>query len=133
MAAPSTPKVLAVFTPEIGAARSTFSTLETIIFAESAALFKSNKTTIIPRQKPTELIANGPFRVSRNPIYLGFLLIVLGIAVYTGSWIALIAPIWYFFFLRKNYVLPEERKMVEGLGDVATDYFERTGRWVWFL
>ena len=105
-----------------------------VLFFWSSYLFKAKKTTIVPRQKPQALIVEGPYQVSRNPIYLAFVLIVWGATFWVGSLLALIVPVWLFLFLEKNYVIPEERKMREGLGDEAVDaYFERTGRWVWFL
>jgi len=105
-----------------------------VLFVSSVYWFKRKGTTIVPRQKPQALIVEGPFRISRNPIYLAFAFIVWGACFWVGSLLALIAPIWLFLFLEKNYVIPEERKMREGLGDKAVDaYFARTGRWVWFV
>ena len=95
--------------------------------------FKRKKTTIIPRQKPAALIIEGPFRLSRNPMYLGMVVLTFGIGVTLGSIQAVIPAIWLFFFLQKNYVIPEERKLREGLGREAEDYFATTGRWIWFL
>ena len=95
--------------------------------------FKRKKTTIIPRQKPVALISEGPFKLSRNPMYLGMVLLTLGVGLILGSIQALIPAIWLFFFLQKNYVIPEERKLREGLGQEAEDYFATTGRWIWFL
>lgn len=95
--------------------------------------FKRKKTTIIPRQKPAALISEGPFRLSRNPMYLGMVVLTFGIGVTLGSIQAVIPAIWLFFFLQKNYVIPEERKLREGLGREAEDYFATTGRWIWFL
>ena len=95
--------------------------------------FKREKTTIIPRQKPAALISEGPFRLSRNPMYLGMVVLTFGIGVTLGSIQAVIPAIWLFFFLQKNYVIPEERKLREGLGREAEDYFATTGRWIWFL
>jgi protein-S-isoprenylcysteine O-methyltransferase Ste14 len=95
--------------------------------------FKRKKTTIIPRQKPAALINEGPFKLSRNPMYLGMVLLTFGIGLMLGSIQAVIPAIWLFFFLQKNYVVPEERKLREGLGIEAEEYFATTGRWIWFL
>jgi protein-S-isoprenylcysteine O-methyltransferase Ste14 len=94
---------------------------------------KRNKTTVIPRQKPTTLVSEGPFKLSRNPMYLGMVLFTFGIGMILGSLQALIPAIWLFVFLQKNYVIPEERKMREAMGDQAEAYFATTGRWIWFL
>lgn len=95
--------------------------------------FKRKKTTIVPRQKPAVLIKEGPFKLSRNPMYLGMVVLTFGVGMTLGSIQALIPAIWLFFFLQKNYVVPEERKLREGLGQQAEDYFATTGRWIWFL
>ena len=44
-------------------------------------LLKRKKTTVKPYENPTELITSGPFRISRNPQYLGFASIILGVAI----------------------------------------------------
>ena len=104
------------------------------LFVSSIYWFKKKETTIVPRQKPQALIVEGPFRISRNPIYLAFVMITWGATFWVGSLLSLIVPVWLFLFLEKNYVVPEERKMREGLGDEAVDAcFSRTGRWFWFL
>ena len=95
--------------------------------------FKRKSTTIVPRRKPTTLIVDGPFRMSRNPMYLGMILLVFGTGLSLGSIQAIFPSILLFFFLEKNYVLPEERKLIEAMGEEAEQYFKATGRWIWFL
>jgi protein-S-isoprenylcysteine O-methyltransferase Ste14 len=95
--------------------------------------FKRKSTTIIPRRKPTTLIVDGPFKMSRNPMYLGMVMLSFGVGLSLGSIQAVIPSILLFFFLKKNYVLPEERKLVEAMGKEAEQYFQKTGRWIWFL
>jgi protein-S-isoprenylcysteine O-methyltransferase Ste14 len=91
------------------------------------------RTTVVPRQKPTKLVVEGPFRLSRNPMYLGMVLVTFGFAMSLGSLQSFIPSVWLFLFLNKNYVLPEERKLREAMGQEAEEYFARTGRWIWFL
>ena len=95
--------------------------------------FKRKNTTIIPRRKPTTLIIDGPFKMSRNPMYLGMILLSFGFGLSLGSFQAIIPSVWLFFFLKNNYVLPEERKLMEAMGEEAERYFSKTGRWIWFL
>lgn len=95
--------------------------------------FRKKRTTIVPRQKPSTLIVEGPFRMSRNPMYLGMVILTLGIGLMLGSLQAILPAVWLFFFLNKNYVVPEERKLREAMGEAAEDYFKKTGRWIWFL
>jgi len=95
--------------------------------------FKRNSTTIIPRRKPTALIVEGPFKLSRNPMYLGMVLVTFGVGMTLGSIQALLPSVWLLLFLKKNYIIPEERKLIEAMGSGAQKYFIETGRWIWFL
>jgi len=95
--------------------------------------FKRNCTTIIPRRKPTALIVEGPFKLSRNPMYLGMVLVTFGVGMTLGSIQALLPSVWLLLFLKKNYIIPEERKLIEAMGSGAQKYFIETGRWIWFL
>jgi len=95
--------------------------------------FKRTKTTLVPRQKPSTLIVEGPFKVTRNPMYLGMVLLTLGLGLFLGSVSALLPAFWLCWFLQKNFIIPEERKLREAKGQGVEDYFAATGRWIWFL
>src|SRR5438874_1264173 len=57
-----------------------------IAFGVSAArLFRKHQTTIRPGQPSSRLVTDGPFRFSRNPIYVGMVLLLAGIAAILGS------------------------------------------------
>ena len=60
--------------------------------------FKRKSTTIIPRRKPTTLIVDGPFKMSRNPMYLGMVMLSFGVGLSLGSIQAVIPSILLFFF-----------------------------------
>lgn len=89
----------------------------------------------IPAQvtlKPTAnyLVRHGPYRFTRNPMYLAGLGLWLGWAVYYGSLLVLVgAALWAAV---TNYlVIPrEERALLEVFGDVYRDYLEGTRRWI---
>lgn len=79
---------------------------------------------------PRKLITSGPFRYSRNPIYLGMICICLGIAVVLGTlspFIILVVE-WFVF----NYILipPEERMLTETLGERYVQYKNKVRRWL---
>ncbi|MDO8512158.1 MAG: isoprenylcysteine carboxylmethyltransferase family protein [bacterium] len=95
----------------------------------SLSEFRKAKTTIIPSGKPTFLIMSGPFAFSRNAIYLGYVLILVGLAIIIQSLAAFIAPI--LMFLAMNiYTIPEEEKILfNEFGVEYNTYKEKVRRW----
>jgi protein-S-isoprenylcysteine O-methyltransferase Ste14 len=86
-------------------------------------------TTVRPDQGAERLVTDGPFRWRRNPIYMGDVLILLGLAELTHNlWFAILAPVFALavFWLA---IVPEERHLQERFGQAYLDYKERTRRW----
>jgi protein-S-isoprenylcysteine O-methyltransferase Ste14 len=86
-------------------------------------------TTARPDQGADRLVTDGPFRWRRNPIYMGDVLILLGIAELTHNiWFAILAPVFALavFWLA---IVPEERHLEERFGQAYVDYKARTRRW----
>ncbi len=96
----------------------------------SDRLIKQHKTTIKPFEKPTAMIKNGPFRYSRNPIYLGMVLIVLGGSVISGAITSFLIPPVFAIVLHYKYILAEEKNMGEQFGEIYADYKARVRCWV---
>lgn len=96
----------------------------------SFVLFRIIKTTLNPNKKPQKLIVKGPYKFSRNPMYLGIVIVLLGYAILQGSIIFLIVPV-IFFLLMDNIVIPFEEKLVKETGDnKSNEYFKRVRRWL---
>lgn len=95
----------------------------------NAKLIK-NKTTIFAFDQPTVLINTGPFKHSRNPIYLGMFLILLGFAGFLGSLSPFIFPI-IFFYIVNRYIIPDEEKRLEVLFGEKYLYYKKIAR-RWF-
>jgi protein-S-isoprenylcysteine O-methyltransferase Ste14 len=79
---------------------------------------------------PRQLVTGGAFRVSRNPMYLGFLLLLLAAAFYANTPLALIAPLVFFVVATLWYIPHEERKLRDIFGEVYADYAGRVRRWI---
>ena len=82
-------------------------------------------------KKPTtSIIRTGPFRYSRNPVYVGAMLIHLGVGIATGSIWALatllIAVLMAYFLV----VVPEEKYLERKFGDECHDYKASVRRWL---
>ena len=79
---------------------------------------------------PARLVTDGPFRISRNPIYLGGVIVLLGIAIFLGSLITFIFPVILFLALDRIYIPLEESQMEEIFGADYIEYKQSVRRWV---
>ena len=95
----------------------------------SALAFRKARTTIVPHQPPSALVEAGPYRFSRNPIYLADLLILAGAALILGAPLALILLVPFGAVLQRLFILPEEAVLERDLGQPYLDYKARVGRW----
>lgn len=93
-------------------------------------LFKKKKTSVKPLEKPSALITEGPFRFSRHPMYLGFVLLMIGVAVLLGSVVAFLAPMAMLITLEIIFIPYEEKTLEEIFGQKYSDYKKRVRRWL---
>ncbi|MDG4648039.1 isoprenylcysteine carboxylmethyltransferase family protein [Roseibacterium sp. SDUM158017] len=96
----------------------------------SAVWFWRKKTTIEPHHTPSALIVEGPYRISRNPIYLGLLLFLVGYVLRLGSLAPVILPFAFFKVLQTRFIGPEEAALRRLFGVEAQEYLARTRRWL---
>jgi len=100
------------------------------VFAWAAAQFWRERTTIVPAGSPSRLVESGPFRFSRNPIYVADLLATAGIALLGGAvryW--LVVPLLA-AALAAVYVPHEEAKLRAAFGAAFDAYAARVRRWL---
>ena len=90
----------------------------------------AHDSTLNPYGQPTHLVTSGPFRFSRNPMYLSYVVIVLGCAVYTGVLAAFVAPTLYFLYLQYKVVLQEEQKLSDIFPTEYSAYSRTVRRWL---
>jgi len=93
-------------------------------------LFKKRKTTIKPSEEPSILIEDGPFRYSRNPVYLGMVLIILGCSLISGSILSLLVPVIFTFIIHYKYILIEEAILEKCFGDKYLNYKRKVRCWM---
>ena len=94
--------------------------------------FHKSDTTVNPLnpKEASHLVTDGVFSYTRNPMYLGMLIIVLGVTVYNGVYIGIIILPCFIFYIKKFQIKPEEEAMQEIFADDYTDYFKRVRRWL---
>ncbi|MFC0712086.1 methyltransferase family protein [Azorhizophilus paspali] len=96
----------------------------------SALQMIGQRTTVNPYGTPAKLLEEGPFRFSRNPIYLADTLVYAGIALLLASlwpWLLLPALI---VFMDRTVIRHEEALLSELFGDAYRSYRERVRRWI---
>ena len=93
-------------------------------------LFRRAGTPIRPTAQAVSLVTSGPFRLSRNPMYLGIVVMLLGIALLVGSWPMLIAPLGFFVFMSQVFIPFEEQRLRQVFGESYDSYTRRVRRWI---
>jgi protein-S-isoprenylcysteine O-methyltransferase Ste14 len=100
------------------------------LFSYSAAKFRAAGTPIPARQPTTAIVGTGPYRFSRNPIYLAFSLFQLGIAIWVNS-VWLLATLVGAVALVHFIVLPREEQYLERrFGAEYVRYKTSVRRWL---
>lgn len=94
-----------------------------------ARMFRRVGTNINTFGEPGSLRTEGLFRRTRNPMYLGMLIALLGLAATLGSASALAGPLVFFVLAQGYYVPVEERAMALKFGAAYDDYRRRVPRW----
>lgn len=93
------------------------------------AFHKAN-TTVKPFEESSALITQGVFRASRNPMYLGFVLILIGIAVLMRSLTPYVVVLAFAILIDRMYITVEERMLAEKFGTEWEEYRQSTRRWL---
>lgn len=88
------------------------------------------KTGLVPFTPVTRLVKSGPYRFSRNPMYIGMLLMLLGVAIVLGTVSPFIVLPLFFLVLRNRFVIPEEAMLEQVLGKSYLQYKQETRRWI---
>ena len=89
------------------------------------------RTSFIPRRDPSALVTGGVFSLSRNPIYLGDALVLLGAACFWGAWAALPVVAGFMVWITRRYILDEEARLRAGFGPAFAAWSARVPRWIW--
>ena len=102
-----------------------------ILPAWAIFLFRREGTEVSPTSPANSvLVTRGPYQFTRNPMYLGLVILALGIAVWVGTWPMMIVPFAVFSTANWVHIPFEEAKMRRQFGTSYDDYVSRVRRWV---
>lgn len=92
--------------------------------------FRLRKTTVRADRSPRRLVTDGPYARTRNPMYLGGIVILLGLAVLLGSSASFLAPLGYGLVAHLLFLPAEEQVMRERFGDEYPEYRASVPTWI---
>lgn len=98
--------------------------------AIGSSLFRRAGTPVVPFERSTVLVTNGPYRFTRNPMYLGLVLILLGVAALFGTLGAFLPIPVFVWIIHTRFIVGEERFLEEIFGEQYLAYKARVRRWL---
>ena len=98
----------------------------------SFRLFAKHKTTIRPftPSETTALVTDGMYRYSRNPMYLGLVLLTIAATIFFGTWLGVVIVVAFIFLLNLLQILPEEEALLDIFGKEYVEYQKKVRRWI---
>ena len=98
----------------------------------SARNFKKKETTVNPikPEEASQLVTDGFFKITRNPMYLGMLLFLLGLSIYNGLIVGLVFLPLFVGYITFFQIIPEESAMIEIFGEDYKTYMKKVRRWI---
>ncbi|WP_448509014.1 methyltransferase family protein [Immundisolibacter sp.] len=91
---------------------------------------RRHQTTINPHRAASNLVETGPFRFSRNPIYLSLTVLQMGLGLLAGSTWVLLMLLWVLPVMQRRVIAREEEHLRWRFGSEYADYSARVRRWL---
>lgn len=102
------------------------------IIAAAMVRFRQAQTTVDPLNpsEASHLVTDGVYRMSRNPMYLGLTLLLIGWSLWLGSASPWVIPPLFVLVISVVQIIPEEQALGRLFGEPYADYRRRVGRWI---
>lgn len=100
------------------------------ITATAAGAFRRAGTPVVPFERSTALVTGGLYRFTRNPMYLGMTLLLVGVAMLWGSLGAFLPIPLFVAVVTVRFIRGEERFLEDLFGDDYRAYKRRVRRWI---
>ena len=101
-----------------------------VVLLFCAYLFRQKNTAIVPFQESSYLIRESIFNYSRNPIYLGMIITLMGVWLYLGSLTPVFIVPVFAWLIQKLFIKEEERMLEAKFGQEYREYKATVRRWV---
>ena len=103
-----------------------------LILLNPVLKFKKSKTTINPIKfkKVNKLVTSGIYKYSRNPMYLGLLMIVVSSSIFYLKIYSILTPLFFYLWINRFQIKREEVFLTEKFGEDYLSYKKKTRRWI---
>ena len=95
-------------------------------------VFRSAKTTVNPLspEKSTSIVQVGPYKFTRNPVYVGMAIFLLAYGVYLANPLSVLAVVLFVAYITRFQIIPEERFLLSKFGESYASYTRSVRRWL---
>jgi protein-S-isoprenylcysteine O-methyltransferase Ste14 len=104
--------------------------LAVLLFGWCLRELRVHQTTINPHRAASSLVSSGPFRFSRNPIYVSLTVLLIGVGLLAASTWVLLMLAWLLPVMQRLVVAREEEHLRWRFGSEYADYCARVRRWL---
>lgn len=96
------------------------------------AAFRNVDTTVNPLSpdQASSIVRNGPFQFTRNPMYLGMALVLVGFCAYFANPLSVLAVVVFVAYITRFQIIPEERILLMKFGEPFAEYMRSVRRWI---
>ncbi|MCG6557778.1 isoprenylcysteine carboxylmethyltransferase family protein [Ruegeria sp. 1NDH52C] len=101
-----------------------------LLMLMAAVEFRRHRTTIIPHRAPSAMVQSGIYKRSRNPIYLGDVLVLAGVILHLDAVLSLVLVPVFAWLLEKRFIVPEENRLRRQFRADFARYAQKTRRWI---
>jgi protein-S-isoprenylcysteine O-methyltransferase Ste14 len=101
-----------------------------VLTVSSIGNFRRSRTSIVPIRPATTLVIAGPYRFTRNPMYVGLAVLTVALGLFLDSWWLIVLLVPVLFVVRAFVIAPEERYLERRFGADYVAYTRRVRRWL---
>ena len=103
-----------------------------LILINTVFKFIKSKTTVNPVKfkKVNKLVTSGIYKYSRNPMYLGMILIIISTSIFYLNYFSVVTPFIFYFWINRFQIKREEIFLKEKFGEEYLSYMSKTRRWI---
>ena len=101
-----------------------------ILMVVSFVMFLRHKTSVVPKRIPKSIITIGPYKYSRNPIYVADVIILIGYVLTLGAVLSFLLVPAFIWVIRTRFIDGEETHIRKEFGEAYEEYCQQTRRWI---